>query len=97
MRKDSLGIFLMWLIFTISDIKELLNIGYFRFFRNVYIAFIHGLFGEIPDVQQNQCKIDSVLIHHPFELSYHVNVGKVNWEPCIKNSTEKRKHLTGWK
>lgn len=74
---------------------------------------IHGLFGQIPDVlqdvwvdlalndiQEAQRKIDSVPTHHPFELRYHVNVGKVNWETCINvlDSTEKRKHLmTGWK
>lgn len=74
---------------------------------------IHGLFGQIPDVlqdvwvdvalndiQEAQRKIDSVPTHHPFELRYHVNVAKVNWETCINvlDSTEKRKHLlTGWK
>lgn len=74
---------------------------------------IHGLFGQIPDVlqdvwvnvalndiQEAQRKIDSVPTHHPFELRYHVNVGKVNWETCINvlDSIEKRKHLmTGWK
>ncbi|MFD1851048.1 hypothetical protein [Oceanobacillus bengalensis] len=74
---------------------------------------IHGLFGQIPDVlqdvwvdmalndvQEAQRKIDSVPTHQPFELRYHVNVGKVNWETCIivLDSTEKRKHLmTGWK
>jgi SNF2 family DNA or RNA helicase len=74
---------------------------------------IHGLFGQIPDVlqdvwvdvalndiQEAQRKIDSVPNHHPFELRYHVNVGKVNWETCINvlDSTEKRKYLmNGWK
>ena len=74
---------------------------------------IHGLFGQIPDVlqdvwvnvalndiQEAQQKIDSVPNHHPFDLRYHVNVGKVDWETCVNvlDSTEKRKHLmTGWK
>ena len=37
--------------------------------------------------------------NHPFDLRYHINVGKVDWESCVKvlDSTEKRKHLkTGW-
>ncbi|MED3892785.1 phospholipase D-like domain-containing protein [Peribacillus frigoritolerans] len=74
---------------------------------------IHGLFGQIPDVLQDvwvdvalndvheaQKKIDAVPTHHPFELRYHVDVGRVNWENCVKvlDTSEKRKHLmTGWK
>lgn len=74
---------------------------------------IHGLFGQIPDVLQDvwvevalknidkaKRKIDEVPKQHPFELRYHVHVGKVNWENCaiVLDSKEKRKHLMrGWK
>jgi superfamily II DNA or RNA helicase len=73
---------------------------------------IHGMFGQIPDVledvwidvalndiEEAQRKIEAVPKIHPFNLRYHVNVGKVDWESCVKvlDSTEKRKHLmTGW-
>lgn len=73
---------------------------------------IHGLFGQIPDVledvwidvalndiEEAKRKIDAVPKTHPFNLRYHVNVGKIDWESCVKvlDSTEKRKHLvTGW-
>ena len=73
---------------------------------------IHGMFGQIPDVledvwidvalndiEEAKRKIDAVPKTHPFNLRYHVNVGKVDWESCVKvlDSTEKRKHLmTGW-
>jgi len=45
-------------------------------------------------------KIDAMPKQHPFELRYHVNVGKVDWESCAKvlDSREKRKHLmAGWR
>jgi len=74
---------------------------------------IHGLFGQIPDVLQDvwvevalnniaeaKRKIDEVPKQHPFELRYHVHVGKVNWENCavVLDAKEKRKHLmNGWK
>jgi SNF2 family DNA or RNA helicase len=74
---------------------------------------IHNLFGQIPDVLQDiwidvalndikeaQRKIDAVPKHHPFELRYHVNVGRIDWDSCVQvlDSSEKRKHLmTGWK
>jgi superfamily II DNA or RNA helicase len=73
---------------------------------------IHGMFGQIPDVledvwidvalndiEEAQKKIEAVPKIHPFDLRYHVNVGKVDWESCVKvlDSTEKRKYLmTGW-
>lgn len=73
---------------------------------------IHGLFGQIPDVledvwvkvalnedEEARKKIDEIPKHHPFELRYHVHVGKVDWESCEKvlDSREKRKYLmTGW-
>ncbi len=68
---------------------------------------IHGLFGQIPDdlqdvwvdvalnnIQEAQRKIDSVPTHHPFELRYHVNVGKVNWETCINVLVQPKKENT---
>lgn len=74
---------------------------------------IHGLFGQIPDVLQDvwvevalnneeeaQRKIDAVPTHHPFEMRYHVDVGRVDWENCVEvlDTFEKRKHLMdGWK
>jgi len=74
---------------------------------------IHGLFGQIPDVLQDvwvevalnniaeaKRRIDEVPKQHPFELRYHVHVGKVNWENCavVLDAKEKRKHLmNGWK
>ncbi|MFS0598606.1 phospholipase D-like domain-containing anti-phage protein [Peribacillus frigoritolerans] len=80
---------------------------------SVRLESIHGLFGQIPDVLQDvwvdvalndiyeaQKKIDAVPTRHPFELRYHVDVGRVNWENCVKvlDTLEKRKHLmTGWK
>lgn len=73
---------------------------------------IHGMFGQIPDVLQDvwidvalndieeaQRKIDAVPKTHPFGLRYHMNVGKVDWESCVKvlDNKEKRKYLmTGW-
>lgn len=77
------------------------------------LANIHGMFGQIPDVledvwihvalndiEEAKRKIDAIPKQHPFELRYHVNVGKVDWESCAKvlDSREKRKHLmAGWK
>jgi hypothetical protein len=77
------------------------------------LANIHGMFGQIPDVledvwvdvalkdiEEAKRKIDAIPKQHPFELRYHVNVGKVDWESCVKvlDSREKRKHLmAGWK
>ena len=76
-------------------------------------ANIYGMFGQIPDVledvwihvalndiEEAKRKIDAIPKQHPFELRYHVNVGKVDWESCAKvlDSREKRKHLmTGWR
>ncbi|MDD2401877.1 MAG: phospholipase D-like domain-containing protein [Clostridia bacterium] len=73
---------------------------------------IHGLFGQIPDVledvwvkvalrQEEEAlqKIDEVPKQHPFELRYHVHVGKVDWESCTKilDRREKKKYLMkGW-
>ncbi|PRR70129.1 phospholipase D-like domain-containing anti-phage protein [Clostridium thermopalmarium] len=73
---------------------------------------IHELFGQIPDiledvwvkvavneVEEARKKIDEIPKQHPFELRYHVHVGKVDWESCEKvlDSKEKRKYLmTGW-
>ena len=73
---------------------------------------IHNLFGQIPDVledvwidvalndiEEAKKKIDAVPKKHPFELRYHVNVGKVDWESCAKvlDNYEKKKHLMmGW-
>ncbi|MFD1040345.1 phospholipase D-like domain-containing anti-phage protein [Virgibacillus byunsanensis] len=73
---------------------------------------IHGLFGQIPDVLQDvwvdvalnndeeaQKKIDAVPTYHPFEMRYHVDVGRVDWENCVEvlDTSEKRKHLmNGW-
>jgi len=77
------------------------------------LANIYSMFGQIPDVledvwvhvalneiEEAKRKIEAIPKHHPFELRYHVNVGKVDWESCAKvlDSKEKRKHLmTGWK
>ena len=77
------------------------------------LANIHSLFGQIPDIledvwvhvalneiEEAKRKIDAIPKQHPFELRYHVNVGKVDWESCAKvlESHEKRKHLMeGWK
>jgi hypothetical protein len=76
-------------------------------------ANIYGMFGQIPDVledvwihvalndiEEAKRKIDAMPKQHPFELRYHVNVGKVDWESCTRvlDSREKSKHLmTGWK
>lgn len=69
---------------------------------------IHDMFGQIPDVledvwinvalkdmEEAKRKIDEVPEQHPFNLRYHVNVGKVDWESCAKvlDNREKRKHL----
>ncbi|MDI6716173.1 MAG: helicase-related protein, partial [Actinomycetota bacterium] len=75
-------------------------------------ANIHSMFGQIPDVledvwiyvalndiEEAKRKIDAIPRQHPFELRYHVHVGKVAWESCAKvlDSGEKKKHLmTGW-
>ena len=77
------------------------------------LANIYGMFGQIPDVledvwvhvalneiEEAKKKIDAVPKQHPFELRYHVHVGKVDWESCAKvlDSKEKRKHMMmGWK
>ncbi|WP_422448090.1 phospholipase D-like domain-containing anti-phage protein [Thermoanaerobacterium sp. DL9XJH110] len=77
------------------------------------LANIYGMFGQIPDVledvwihvalndiEEAKRKIDAIPKQHPFELRYHANVGKVDWESCAKvlDSREKRKHLmAGWK
>ncbi|WP_018086518.1 phospholipase D-like domain-containing anti-phage protein [Desulfurispora thermophila] len=76
-------------------------------------ASIYGMFGQIPDVledvwidvalkniEEAKRKIDAMPKKHPFELRYHVNVGKVDWESCAKvlDSIEKRRHLmVGWR
>lgn len=76
-------------------------------------ANIYGMFGQIPDVledvwihvalndiEEAKRKIDAIPKQHPFELRYHVNVGKVDWESYAKvlDSREKRKHLmAGWR
>ena len=69
---------------------------------------IHNLFGQIPDVledvwidvalndiEEAKKKIDAVPKQHPFNLRYHINVGKVDWESCAKvlDNREKKKHL----
>ncbi|MGI6551004.1 MAG: helicase-related protein [Syntrophomonadales bacterium] len=75
-------------------------------------ANIYGMFGQIPDVledvwihvalndiEEAKRKIDAFPKQHPFELRYHVNVGKIDWESCAKvlDNREKRKHLmAGW-
>jgi len=77
------------------------------------LANIYNMFGQIPDVledvwihvalneiEEAKRKIDAIPKQHPFELRYHINVGKVDWESCAKvlDSREKRKHLMmGWK
>jgi len=51
------------------------------------------------DIEEAKKKIDAVPKKHPFELRYHVNVGKVDWESCAKvlDNYEKKKHLMmGW-
>ncbi len=76
-------------------------------FKNIY-----DMFGQIPDVLEDvwidvalndikeaKRKIDAIPKTHPFDLRYHTNVGKVDWESCAKvlDSMEKRKHLMiGW-
>lgn len=76
-------------------------------FENIY-----GMFGQIPDVledvwidvalndiEEAKRKIDAIPKQHPFELRYHVNISKVDWESCAKvlDSKEKRKYLMiGW-
>ncbi|WP_227764540.1 phospholipase D-like domain-containing anti-phage protein [Zhaonella formicivorans] len=76
-------------------------------------ANIYGMFGQIPDVledvwinvalndiEEAKRRIDVIPKQHPFELRYHVHVGKVDWESCAKvlDGREKRKHLmAGWK
>jgi len=76
------------------------------------LANIRDMFGQIPDVledvwvnvalneiEEAKRKIDAIPKQHPFELRYHSNVGKVDWESCAKvqDSKEKRKHLMkGW-
>lgn len=73
---------------------------------------IHGMFGQIPDVledvwidvalndiEEAKRKIDAVPKQHPFAIRYQENVGKVDWESCVKvlDSKEKKKYLmTGW-
>lgn len=73
---------------------------------------IHGLFGQIPDILEDvwvdvalndideaKKKIDEVPKQNPFELRYHVHIGKVDWESCAKvlDNNEKRKYLmNGW-
>lgn len=77
------------------------------------LANIYSLFGQVPDIledvwihvalndiEEAKKKIDAIPEQHPFELRYHTNVGKVDWEGCVKvlDSQEKRKQLmTGWK
>jgi len=77
------------------------------------LSNIYSMFGQIPDVledvwvhvalneiEEAKRKIDAIPKQHPFELRYHINVGKVDWESCAKvlDSKEKRKHLMmGWK
>jgi hypothetical protein len=74
---------------------------------------IHGMFGQLPDVLQDvwidvalndikeaKRRIDEIPKQHPFELRYHVNVGKVDWESCVNvlDGKEKRKYLmNGWR
>lgn len=74
---------------------------------------IHGMFGQLPDVLQDvwidvalndieeaKRRIDEIPKQHPFELRYHVNVGKVDWESCVNvlDGKEKRKYLmSGWR
>ena len=56
-------------------------------------ANIYSMFGQIPDVledvwinvalndlEEAKRKIDAIPRQHPFEIRYHVNVGKVDWE-----------------
>ena len=73
---------------------------------------IRDLFGQIPDVledvwvdvalkqeEEARKKIDAIPKQHPFNLRYHVNVEKVDWESCVQvlDKEEKRKHLMkGW-
>ncbi|MDN5276740.1 MAG: hypothetical protein PWR01_705 [Clostridiales bacterium] len=77
------------------------------------LANIYSMFGQIPDVledvwvhvalneiEEAKRKIDAIPKQHPFELRYHVNVGKVDWESCARvlDNKEKQKHLMrGWK
>jgi len=76
------------------------------------LANIHSMFGQIPDIledvwvhvalneiEEAKRKIDAIPKQHPFELRYHVNVGKVDWESCtqILDDRERRKYLMiGW-
>lgn len=73
---------------------------------------IHSLFGQIPDVLEDvwidvalkdiegaKKRIDAVPKQHPFDLRYHINVSKVDWESCaeVLDNEEKKKHLMmGW-
>jgi len=84
-----------------------------HFLLSERFANIYGMFGQIPDVledvwihvalndiEEAKKKIGAIPKQHPFELRYHTNVGKVDWESCARvlDSKEKRKHLmTGWK
>ncbi len=52
------------------------------------------------DIEEAKRKIDEIPKQHPFELRYHVNVGKVDWERCVNvlDGKEKRKYLmNGWR
>lgn len=76
-------------------------------------ANIYSMFGQIPDVledvwvhvalneiEEAKKKIDAIPKQHPFEIRYHVNVGKVDWENCARvlDKKEKRRHLMmGWR
>lgn len=84
-----------------------------HFLLSERLANIYGMFGQIPDVledvwihvalndiEEAKRRINTIPKQHPFELRYHVNVGKVDWESCVKvlDNREKRKYLmTGWK
>ena len=73
---------------------------------------IHSLFGQVPDVledvwidvalnnvEEAKKKIDAVPSQHPFNLRYHANVGKVDWESCteVLDDHERKNHLMiGW-
>ena len=79
---------------------------------SVRLENIHNMFGQLPDILQDvwidvalndieeaQKRIDAIPKEHPFELRYHLNIGKVDWESCAKvlDKMEKRRHLmTGW-
>lgn len=84
-----------------------------HFLLSERFANIYGMFGQIPDVledvwidvalndiEEAKRKINTIPKQHPFELRYHVHVGKVDWESCVKvlDNREKRKYLMmGWK